>query len=184
MSLPNTIIIPHGATEVRLAEWLMNELRTQAIIHRPFGTEERTVSMKAVGRILSEPPFDSVRSLHRFYYSLDYDSKKRSFRDLTVIPVLDVDDDRRSLGSYRSGDMFDGFFLGRGRIIPVYNNPNMEAVLERAGYGKVAHDLVDFQEFLDSTDVLEFRERMASCDSTNMECLVDHLIKYVPRFQR
>ena len=183
MSLPNTIVIPHGSTEARLVEWLRSELRTQAVIHRPYGREERAVSMRAIQDILVTPPFDRPESIHRRFDEIEYDRRKE-FRDLTVIPVLDVDADRRSFGMYRSGDMFGGFCLGRDAVLPVYNDPNIEAVLERSGYGKVAHDLGEFQEFLDSTDVDEFRERMATCDSTNMEALVDHLCRYVPRYQR
>lgn len=183
MSLPNTIVIPHGSTEARLVEWLRSELKTQAVIHRPYGKEERTVSMRAIQYILTSPPFDRPDSIHRKYSAIDYD-KEKGFADLTVIPVLDVDADRRSLGAYKSGDMFSGFCLGRDAVMPVYNDPNIEAVIERAGYGKVAHDLGEFQEFLDSTDVDEFRERMRACDSTNMEALIDHLCRYVPRCQR
>lgn len=182
MSLPNTIVIPHGTTEARLVEWLRSELRTQVIIHRPYGREERTVSMKGVGDILMAPPFDRPESIHRRFEELDY--SRREFRDLAIVPVLDVDADRRSFGMYRSGEMFRGFCLGRERVMPVFNDPNIEAVIERAGYGKVAHDLGEFQEFLDSTDVNEFRERMRSCDSTNMELLIDRLCRYVPSFQR
>ena len=140
MSLPNTIVIPHGSTEARLVEWLRSELRTQAVIHRPYGREERAVSMRAIQDILVTPPFDRPESIHRRFDEIEYDRRK-GFRDLTVIPVLDVDADRRSFGMYRSGDMFGGFCLGRDAVLPVYNDPNIEAVLERSGYGKVAHDL-------------------------------------------
>lgn len=183
MSLPNTIVIPHGSTEVRLVEWLRSELRTQAVIYRPYGREERTVSMKAIQDILMSPPFDRPKSIHGSFNEIEYDRKK-GFKDLTIIPVLDVDADRRSLGTYRSGDMFTGFCLGRDAVLPVYNDPNIEAVIEKAGYGKVAHNLGEFQEFLDSTDVDDFRERMRACDSTNMEVLIDHLCRYVPRYQQ
>lgn len=181
MSLPNTIIIPHGSTEVKLAEWLRSELRTQAIIYRPYGREERTVSMRGVRDILMAPPFDQPKSIHRRFDELEYG--RMGFRDLAIAPVLDVDADRRSLGAYKSGDMFRGFCLGKEAVLPVFNDPNLEAVIERAGYGRVAHDLGEFQEFLDSTDVDEFRERMGSCDSTNMEVLIDRLCRHVPRYQ-
>lgn len=182
MTLPNTIVIPHGSTEARLVEWLRSELRTQAIIYRPYGREERTVSMKGIGEILMTPPFDRPESIHRRFDELEY--IRGRFRDLTIVPVLDVDMDRRSFGMYRSGDMFRDFCLGRSVILPVFNNPNIEAVIEDAGYGRVAHDLGEFQDFLDSTSVDEFRERIRSCDSTNMELLIDHLCRHVPKYQR
>ena len=183
MSLPNTVIIPHGATEARLAEWLRSELRTQAIIYQPYGRVERAVSMKEIGNILSSKPFDSVRSMHARFGELDY-SARTGFRDVMVVPVLAVDLDRRSFGSYRSGDTFSGFCLGRDAVLPVFNDPDIEAVIDRAGYGKVAHDLGEFQEFLDSTDIEEFLERMRACDSTNMDALIERLRRFVPSCQR
>ena len=66
----------------------------------------------------------------------------------------------------------------------MFNDPNIEAVIDRAGYGKVAHDLGEFQEFLDSTDVEEFLERMRACNSTNMDALIERLRRFVPSCQR
>lgn len=183
MSLPNTIIIPHGMTEVRLVQWLLSELKTRAIIYRPYGKSERTVSMKEIGGILSSAPFTTVQKMHKAFEELEYD-RRTGLRDVKAIPILDVDADRRSLGMYKSCDMFDSFCLGKENVIPVYNDPNIEAVIAKAGYGKVAHNLGEFQEFLDSTDIDEFRERMRSCDSTNMEVMIDHLCRFIPKYQR
>ncbi len=182
MSLPNTIIIPHGATECALAEWLRAELRTNVRIYPPHGKQVRTVSMKEIGEILSSYPFDDVRSIHGAFPEIEYDSRK-GFPELTIVPVLDVDGDARSFKSYRSRDMFRGFCLGRDAVLPIYNDPNIEAVMSEAGYGEVAHDLSSFQKLLDSMKVEDFEARMAGCGSTNMEELVRHLYRSVPRFQ-
>lgn len=152
MSLPNAVIVPHGATEAKLAGWLMRELKTVVVIHRPYETE-RAVSMKDIQRILSEKPFDRTASLHSKYPSLDYDERRRCFRKPTVIPVLDVDADRRTLGSYRSGDLFRDFAFGMDAVLPIYNDPNIEAVLKEAGFGDVRHNLGSFQEALDGITV-------------------------------
>lgn len=180
MSLPNTIIIPHGSTEQRLVKWMLNELRTNAVIYRPYDNK-KTVSMKEIKEILMQPPFDRPENIHKKFEDIQYDKK---FKELTIVPVLDVDCDSRSFGMYRSKDMFREFCLGKNNIIPIYNNPKIETVLEKAGYGKIAHNLEDFQNFLDSTDIEEFREHIRTCEYTNMEILIDHLCKFVPRYQK
>lgn len=183
MSLPNTIIIPHGETESVLARWILSELRTPAVVHRPYGREERTVSMKGIADIMMCKPFDSTASLHKKYRQLDYDGNSKRLKDLTVAPILDVDADRRTLGQYRTGALFGDFMTKIGDVMPIYNDPNIEAVLEEAGCGTVAHSIKDFQKFLDSMDVDRFCEIVRPCDSTNMEVLIDHLKSHVPRYQ-
>lgn len=182
MSLPNTIIIPHGATERRLAKWLMSELRTNLIVYSPNNKQEQTVSMKGIREVLSSPPFDRAVSIHREFPDVEY-IRGRGFPQLTIVPILDVDSDARSFGSYQSRDMFDGFCLGRDAVLPIYNNPNLEAVIYEAGFGHVAHDVSSFQKLLDSLDVDVFEERMRDCTSTNMDGLVRHLHRFVPRYQ-
>lgn len=182
MSLPNAVIIPHGATEDRLAKWVAESLRTRVVVHRQYDVE-RTVSMKSIGAILEGRPFDTDMALHKAYPELDYASGRRKLVGLTLIPILDVDRDRLSFASYKSGDLFSRIPLGRGCVLPIYNDPNLEEVLWKAGYGRVEHDLLSFTEFLDSIDINDFEERMARCPDTNMEEFIRRLKKHVPSFQ-
>lgn len=86
--------------------------------------------MKEIGGILSSAPFTTVQKMHKAFEELEYD-RRTGLRDVKAIPILDVDADRRSLGMYKSCDMFDSFCLGKENVIPVYNDPNIEAVIER-----------------------------------------------------
>ena len=62
MSLPNTVIVPHGATEAALVDWLRNDLKIPLVIHGPYGRQERTVSMKEIADVLGRPPFDGDKN--------------------------------------------------------------------------------------------------------------------------
>lgn len=72
----------------------------------------------------------------------------------------------------------------REHIYPIYNNPNLEAVLTGVGLD-VSHDLRAFRRFLDRQRFDDFRDRISGCseESSNMIEVVDHLRSQVPRYQ-
>lgn len=72
--------------------------------------------------------------------------------------------------------------MGRS-VIPIYNNPNSEAVPEKAGYGHIVHKVDAFGSFPDTLDTDGFRDRMASCDGTNMESIPDRITGRCPDYQ-
>lgn len=182
MSLPNTVVVVHGDTEYLLFDWIRSTLRTDFVIHPRLGFGH-TISMKGVADVLSSPPFDKTSSLHSAYERLDYNQATREFVKLRIYPVLDVDGDRASFRSYASRDMFRNVPM-REHIYPIYNNPNLEAVLTGVGLD-VSHDLRAFRRFLDRQRFDDFRDRISGCseESSNMIEVVDHLRSQVPRYQ-
>lgn len=85
-----------------------------------------------------------------------------------IYPIMDVDGDSRSFGPYRTGNMFSGNPLV-GYIVPIYNNPNLDSVMEEIGYGNVSgKKAMAYSEMLDRMkDPMDFYRRLEACDSTN-----------------
>lgn len=184
MGLPNTVIIAHGKTEKLLFEWIRSELKTNVVIDTPNG--DNTVSMYGIRDVLMRSEYRDHSALHKKFKDLDYTrgrgGKGSTIPGLTIFPVLDVDGDRQIFKSYKSGDLLRSTPLGR-HVVAIYNNPNLESVLDESGYGRVAHSTDAFQSFLDKQDVDDFRKRVASCSSTNMEILIDHMMGQCPGYQ-
>lgn len=179
MSLPNTILITHGKSEIILFKSLSSRMRVPIIIHSKNDGNE-TISLASLGKMLSKPPFDSERSLHRMYPELEYLKGDVRMPNLMIIPIVDVDLDGRSRNQYLSGDMFrDSVF--RDRILPVINNPNMDVVFERIGMPEVK-DKVDYYTRL-SMEPLQLYERLKACDGTNMELVIERMMRHCPSFQ-
>lgn len=181
MSLPNIVIVVHGETERQLFIWLKKALRTDLIVHQPYG-QGHTVSMQGSSSVLSAYPFDSYTSMHREFEDLDYDKNRLTMESLRVYPVVDVDGDGRTFRSYRSGDLFRNAPLRR-LIVPIYNRPNLEAVLEQAGCGKVEHNIPAFRKMIYRQDPDRLREGLAGCADTNMDVLFDHIFAQCPSYQ-
>lgn len=180
MGLPVSIAIVHGKTEKMLLQWMCQELMVPMIIDTPNG--DCTVSMLGIDEVLSRPAYSSYQHLHREFELLEYDKKSRTMPRLRIFPVLDVDGDVRSFKSYKTGDMFRDVPLGK-QVVPIYNDPCLETVLERAGYGHVRHNTQDFGTFLDRLEVRSFHDRISGCDGTNMDVLMEHLMSFCPGCQ-
>ncbi len=179
MSLPDTIIIAHGKSERFLIRAIANRLKVPVEMYCKEGGEE-TISMKDIGKVLTQWPFDTESNAHREFRSIEYRPRNGGLRNVTIIPVLDVDGDARSYRSYMSGDIFrDSIF--RDRIIPVANEPNLEAVMEDIGYPPIK-DKIDWYTSVD-VEPMDFYKRLARSQKTNMEQLMKHLMNRCPAYQ-
>ena len=182
MPLPNTVVIAHGASEVILARTISEMMRVPVIVFSKKNGKE-TIALKHLPDVLSEYPFDSESSMHRAFPQLQYLKGKRiRMPELRIVPIVDVDADRRSLKSYLSGDMFRDCVF-HDRIIPVVNDPNMEAVFEDLGFPPIT-DKVEFYSQLYKIDVNALYEGFKGSGRTNMELFMEQLRKHCPSCQR
>lgn len=101
-----------------------------------------------------------------------------------IFPIMDVDGDSRSFGPYRTGNMFSGNPLAK-YIVPIYNDPNLDSVMEEIGYGMIPGKKIPaYMEVLEGMrDPLDFYHRLEACDSTNMDEFVHHILRRVPGYQ-
>lgn len=179
MSLPNTVIIAHGASEIILCRRLSSLIKTPVEIYSRSRGEE-TIALSHLQELLSNSPFDSEKSLHKQYPRLEYRTGKVRMPNLTIIPVVDVDGDGRSIKSYLSGDMFNDS-LFRDRIIPVLNNPNLEEVMYDIGYPQIIDKTQSYSKM--DLDPILLHSKLKSSDKTNMELLLEKMMSHSPSFQ-
>ncbi|MDO5861197.1 MAG: hypothetical protein Q4Q58_00045 [Thermoplasmata archaeon] len=134
---------------------------------------------------MSEGVFGSVQAMLGEYPHIgslrDNPHRDERFR---VFPIMDVDGDSRSFGPYRTGNMFSGNPLAK-YIVPIYNDPNLDSVMEEIGYGTVSgKKVMSYSEILDRmNDPLDFYRSLEACDSTNMDEFVHHILSRVPGYQ-
>ncbi len=179
MSLPDTIVVAHGKSELILARAIATRLKVPIEVFS-INRGEETISLGNIGKILSEPPFDSEISLHRRYGTIEYSSRKRTFPRLTIIPIVDVDGDGRSARAYKTGEIFkDSIF--QNRILPILNEPNLEAVMLDIGYPPVK-DKVDWYSNM-VINPGELYEKLQKSDKTNMDLFLKHIMDRCPSFQ-
>ena len=87
------------------------------------------------GASCGEGPFKDLTSLNAYYkkYKKGRTSKKLKMDEITIFVIMDVDGDRLSAKTFRSGDLFkDSPFYGH--IVPIMNDPNLDYIMRCAGY--------------------------------------------------
>lgn len=104
MTLPNSIVVCHGASEYILARTLSARLRVPLEYYLKNNGHE-TIAMSSLPDVLSSYPFDSIKSLHKKCPALEY-KRGGSMPNLNIITIMDVDGDGRSKNSYITGKMF------------------------------------------------------------------------------
>ena len=180
----NTVVVVHGKSEIALMRRVQNILRMpMVIVSRDNG--EETITISQLPEFLSTGAFSSENSLHKAYPQLEYTPRaKMKMERLRIFTVMDVDMDRRSLGSYQTRDMFrDSPF--HDRIIPIHNDPNMDEVMSEIGFGVVQNKKIrSYAKMMDDvTDPMDLLRRLEGCDNTNMDLLIRHCLSSRPPYQ-
>ncbi len=128
------VAVNHGECEAILCKFLSTWLRTEVVpVSKSDGAE--TISLRESGSFMCEGPFKDLRSLNAYYerYRKGRTRKKLKMDEVTIFVIMDVDGDRLSAKSFKSGDLFkDSPFYGH--IVPIVNDPNLDHIMRCAGY--------------------------------------------------
>ena len=177
--------VDHGECEKILCETLSQWLRIGIFnVAREGGSE--TISLREAGDFLKEGVFKDLNAFQRHYKSEQKGRFGRSISmdEITVFVIMDVDGDRRSMKSFRSKDAFRGSAF-YDRIIPVLNNPSMDAVFRDAGvdipeggkpeaYRRALNEIGDPEELC----------RLLEGKNTDNPMMIREIEKHCPDFQR
>lgn len=174
--------IAHGLSEQIMLKDIGSRMKLDIeVISKQDGQE--AIKLEHIGGVLTEYPFDSERSLHKAYPKMDYRAiGSLHMPDIRIYPVMDRDGDLIRVGSYLSGDMFrDSCF--HGRIIPILNIDNLDAVLEYSGYGPIKHKTRDYRRLFSAIDIREFYRNMVENPRTNLDVFLYECMKSCPPYQ-
>ncbi len=124
-------VIVHGKSERFLASYIYTNLHLPVvIIDKNKG--KSSIQINALYNILSSRPFNSLKSFAK-EYSVEYDEKEKKLRNFRLFIIMDTDDcSDKTREAYISGKLFEDCCL-KEYIVPVFNSPNLEDVLIKAG---------------------------------------------------
>ncbi len=176
------MVVAHGKSEVIMAKNLASRMRLKIAVHS-LDKGERAIKLEHIGDMLKTYPFDSEAHLHAMYPELDYRQRENvRMPDLMIYPILDRDGDDVRCGSYASGDMFRGspFY---GRIRPILNIDNLEAVIEACGYEPVKDKVRYYERMFSKINVTDFYVRIRESPMTNLDEFLFDCMSCCPPFQ-
>ena len=178
------VIIAHGKSEVLLFWGLFTRFDIDANI---FSLEngERGIPISHLPQVLSERPFITERMLADRWRGLDY--RSGHIPGLGIFPVVDHDGDDRNVLPYITGNLLRDVPLAES-VHPVLNHPNLDAVIEGLGLGRLVGRKDEFYQKLANRlrgreTIISFYEKLCDYEHTNMEILLYHVMRRVPAYQ-
>ena len=124
-------IIVHGKSERYLASYIYTNLHLpMKIIDCNKG--KNSIQINGLQKMLNSKPYDSLKTFAETH-SIKYKKKKKTLKNFKLFIIMDTDDcSDQAKEDYTSGKMFESSCL-KEYIVPIYNSPNLEAVMIKAG---------------------------------------------------
>ena len=129
------VAVDHGRCEYEICRYLSSALRLDIVpVMKEQGTQ--TISLKQSAEVMKEDPFKNINSLNRYYREYrgnKWSGKKIKKEEIIIFIIVDVDGDRLSLPSCRSGDLYKESEFQQN-IFVVVSDPNLDEIMRAAGY--------------------------------------------------
>ncbi|EGP5070748.1 hypothetical protein QJS77_05610 [Enterococcus faecium] len=183
---PPAIIICHGKSEKMIADYLKSSLKIPIIIESEKNGSNSIQVGKSLERFLNNAKLKNYTGFQNYYDTIEM--KKKYPQNLKIFPIMDLDDATdKVIMEYKNRQAFSSHWLKK-EIIPIYNENNLENVLQKMKYPyetksnkKVAKYLEVFPKNRGEQDIdaiKQFLEDCRCCKHTNMDEMIEYLIKY------
>ena len=154
-------VIVHGKSERYLASYIYTNLHLPVkIIDNNKGRS--SIQINGLQKLLSSKPYNSLKTFAETY-SIEYDKKRKTLKNFKLFIIMDTDDcSDQAREDYISGKMFESSCL-KEYIVPVYNSPNLEEVMIKAGI--MPNKIPDAQKGLYYSKVFPINQEPFSTDT-------------------
>ena len=177
-----TIVVCHGRSEMKIVEYLKQNLRIPIEILSENKGKNSIQIGKSLDRFL-KTHINTKRQLDQFG-EIEYVQKYPVKLKIFILMDLDDVNDANTIDNYKNAQLFSKFKFANS-IVPLYNDGNLEEVIEDMGYNPPKHkrdkNTTYTRMFSDGgtvESVEKFLEDCKKCKKTNMELLVQHVIDY------
>ena len=181
-------IIVHGKSEKTIAEYVKSNLRLKMeIISKDKG--EKSIQINVLNKFLQQREFSNLKTFAD-KYDIAYNCSQKCLENFRLFIVMDTDDctpDMRE--KYISGEMFKQSVLA-DYICPIYDSPDLEEVMLKAGYMKERISDKEKDPFYSKLfpichdgnegtirEIEAFASKMRSIKNTNLEILLEYCLE-------
>jgi hypothetical protein len=168
-------VIVHGKSERFLASYIYTNLHLPVvIIDNKRG--ERSIQINGLQKLLDLRPFNSLRSFAEAY-SVEYDAERKALKSFKLFIIMDTDDcSDKAREEFVSGKMFENSCL-REYIVPIFNSPNLENVMIKAGI--MTKKIPDSQKGRFYSKVFPINQEPFTCDTLEQIMILSDKLRKV-----
>ena len=130
-----SVEIVHGKSEKQICDYIKSNLRLKMeVISEKKG--EKSIQINGLGHLLKDKRFSSFRQFIKFFDDVEVvgeKTKKKLAPYFKIFIIMDTDDcAEEQKRRYITKEMFQGHWA-YDYIIPIFNSPDLESVLVKAG---------------------------------------------------
>lgn len=132
LNYTKAIVIVHGKSEKQICQYIKSKLRLKMeIVSNNNG--ESSIQITSVKQILNNMVFKSYNSFIKEYEDVKLSNNNKSLdEDFKIFIILDTDDcTEKQKSAFINKEMFKSHWA-YDHIVPIYDIPNLEAVLTKA----------------------------------------------------
>ena len=183
MNTCRTLVVAHGKSELEFCRGLMSNIKMKIVYDSENGGESCIQIRHLTERFTSEP-YVSENSLHKKFGKLEYlEGKQIKMPGLKIFPIMDTDDSPQTEKSYRTGNMFRSSVFG-DRIIPIFNTPNLDAVLNECGFRIDPNNKIrSYAALVEGYELRDLIAGLKNCGNTNLPVFLEYCASVTPSYQ-
>ena len=182
MSTCRTLVVVHGKSELIFCKGIASKLR----INMEYDSNDKgetCIQIPHLEERFCTGPFKSENSLHKKFGKLEYLGRETvKMPHLMIFSIMDTDDNSMEK-SYRTGNMFHSSAFW-GRIVPIFNTPNMDAVFNECGFEIDRNNKVrSYSKLVNDIGLSEIIDTLKDSDNTNLCIFLNYCASITPSFQ-
>lgn len=130
LNYTKAIVIVHGKSEKQICQYIKNKLRLKIEIYSDK-QGEKAIQITSLKNTLNNKIFKSIKTLTNVYEDIEFEGRTIQ-KDFKIFIIMDTDDcTEKQKDDFINKEMFKDHWA-YDYIVPIYNVPELETVLEKA----------------------------------------------------
>lgn len=191
LNYTKAVVIVHGKSEKQICQHIKNKLRIKMEIYSDKNGE-KAIQITSLKNTMNNKIFKSMNNLLNTYEDIELaeDGKKisQNFKLFIIMDTDDCNDEQRK--SFINKEMFQKHWA-YNYIIPIYNTPELETVLEKAKVPFKKTGIKRKKEYIklfptdakyeknDEVQIEELSKKLKNQNNTNMDIFFDFCLKSI-----
>lgn len=191
LNYTKAVVIVHGKSEKQICQHIKNKLRIKMEIYSDKNGE-KAIQITSLKNTMNNKIFKSMNNLLNTYEDIELaeDGKKisQNFKLFIIMDTDDCNDEQRK--NFINKEMFQKHWA-YNYIIPIYNTPELETVLEKAKVPFKKTGIKRKKEYIklfptdakyeknDEVQIEELSKKLKNQNNTNMDIFFDFCLKSI-----
>ncbi len=183
------VVIVHGKSEKQICQYIKNKFRLKMEIYSDKNGE-KAIQITSLKNTLNNKIFKSFRNFVKTFEDIELTEDGKSINeDFKIFIIMDTDDcNEIQKKDFMSADMFKNHWAYK-YIVPIYNIPELESVLEMANIPFKKSGVKRKKEYIklfptdskyEKTDEIQIKEllnKLKKQQNTNLDEFLDFCLK-------